>query len=744
MKKILALLLAVAMVLSMVACGSKETTTPAPSTSEEKTEQTTTPEASEKEEAPAEETEGPVEYVDPYADLADDYDAQSEAIYYDILGEFYEAYEAAKAVENVSERYALMAIAEAKLMESAVMLPLTSEGGNYAISRLVPNTATSTLWGNDYKRFHNVLVTTEPLTTADRNELKAKWAEVKGTGTWETTAKALLESKGYTLKDSYTMGYASDPQTWDQLNTSRSADSEAIINTYDGLLEYNSENVLMPALAESYEVSADGLTYTFKIRQGLKWVDSQGREVADIKADDFVAGMQHMMDAMAGLEYLVQGIIVNASEYITGEVTDFAEVGVKAVDDYTLQYTLCQKTPFFLTMLGYGVFAPMSRDYYMSQGGKFGAEFDASAADYTYGKTPDNIAYCGPYLVSNATAENTIVFKANPAYWNAANINMQTITWLYNDGEDATKAYNDTMSGVLDGAGLNASAVEAAKTDGVFDTLSYVTATDATSFMAFYNVNRLAFSNFNDGSVASFKTEEDHVRSTAALRNEHFRRALSFATDRATYNAQTVGEELKLTSLRNTYTPGTFVFLEESVTVDINGTATTFPAGTYYGEIMQAQIDADGVVMQVWDPKADGGIGSSDGFDGWYNREAAVAELAAAVEELAAIGIEVSAANPIYIDLPYFSGSEAYGNRANAYKQSIESVLGGAVIVNLCECVDSAAWYYAGYYTSYGYEGNYDMYDVSGWGPDYGDPQTYLDTFLPDYAGYMVKCIGLY
>ena len=74
----------------------------------------------------------------------------------------------------------------------------------------------------------------------------------------------------------------------------------------------------------------------------------------------------------------------------------------------------------------------------------------------------------------------------------------------------------------------------------------------------------------------------------------------------------------------------------------------------------------------------------------------------------------------------------------------IGSLLGGAVIVNLCECVDSAAWYYAGYYASYGYEGNYDMYDVSGWGSDYGDPQTYLDTFLPDYAGYMIKCIGLY
>jgi len=214
--------------------------------------------------------------------------------------------------------------------------------------------------------------------------------------------------------------------------------------------------------------------------------------------------------------------------------------------------------------------------------------------------------------------------------------------------------------------------------------------------------------------------------------------------DRAAYNAQTVGEELKLTSLINSYTPGNFVSLEKEVTVDINGTATTFPAGTYYGAIMQAQIDADGIEMTVWDPAADGGAGSSDGYDGWYNPDAAAAELAVAIEELAAIGIEISAENPVYIDLPYFSGSEAYGNRANALKQSIESALGGVVVVNLVACEDAATWYYAGYYCGSGEEMNFDIYDVSGWGPDYGDPQTYLDTMLPDYAGYMTMMLGIF
>ena len=451
-----------------------------------------------------------------------------------------------------------------------------------------------------------------------------------------------------------------------------------------------------------------------------------------------------MMDAAGGLEYLVQGIIVNATEYISGEVTDFSQVGVEAVDDATLVYTLEQPTSFFMTMLGYGVFAPMSRTYYTSQGGKFGAEYDSSAESYTYGKTPNNIAYCGPYRITNATAKNTIVFEANANYWDAANINVKKITWMYNDGEDVLKAYNDAKAGTIDGAGLGSSAVVKAKEDGLFDTYSYVSSTDATAFMSFVNINRYSYDNVADGKVASSLTDVQKDRAYKALLNENFRRALAFAIDRGAYNAQSVGEELKYASLINSYTPGTFVTLKEDVTVDINGTATEFKAGTYYGVIMQAQIDADGVKMKVWDPAADDGIGASSGFDGWYNAENAAAELAIAIEALAKEGVEITAENPIVIDMPYFSGNENRTNMANVYKQSIETALGGKVKLNLVEAVTSQDWYNAGYFTTYGYEANYHLYDVSGWGPDYGDPQTYLDTFLPEYAGYMVKCIGIY
>lgn len=724
------------MAASLVACGNSGSGSSDPAdesvsvSSSASSESDASASASSESEAEAEESEMP-----------EGYDETSTELYNEALGDFNDALATAKEAETVDERYALMAVAEGKLMESAMMYPLTSKGGMYAMYRMAPRTKDYTLWGSDRDRYHQYVVTTDFIKAEDYNEMRAKWDELKGTGTYESWVKEYLAGKGYTLKDSFSMPYPSDPVTWDGLATSRSADTDAIINTYDGLMEYDVEGTLQPALAESYEVSDDGLTYTFHLRKDVKWTDSQGREVDTVKADDFVAGMQHMCDAQGGLEYLVQGVIKNASQYISGEITDFDEVGVKAVDDYTVEYTLEEPCSYFETMLGYTIFMPMSRSYYQSQGGKFGAEYDSSAADYQYGKDSNSIAYCGPYLVTNATAKNTIVFKLSDSYWNKDNVNIKTLTWLFNDQSDVTKMYTDAKAGTVDYVNLNTSTMETAKSEGLYDQYAVVSDTDATSFMGFYNINRTATANANDGTTAkSTKSDEEIQRTNKALQNVHFRRAISFAADRGAYNAQQVGEDLKYTSLRNTFTPGYFVSLSKDTTIQINGTDTTFPAGTYYGEIVQKQIDADGVKIKVWDAENK----TSDGFDGWYNPENAVEELNTAIEELAEDGITIDESNPIQIEYPYPSAVEVYTNKANSYKKSVEAALGGKVVINLVDAVDVDGWYYAGYYVNYGYEQNYDVYDVSGWGPDFGDPCSYLDTMLPDYEGYMTKCFGIF
>ena len=730
MKKILAMLLVLALTMSLVACVPAPTQ---PGTQPGTKPQGSTPEGS----TPA----GPVEYEDPFKDITD-YDELSAAVYDLVLGDFYEAYQVAAAEKNVAKRFALMAIAEAKMLGAGIFLPTTSKGGNYAMTKVAPYTNTPVLFGNDMYRFHDRIVTNEPIEAEHYNEMKAKWAELAGTGTYEQFVKDYLTEKGYTTRDTATFYFDANVETWDVLATSYAADSEILVNTYDGLTEYDMENQAQPALATEWSVDETGLKYTFKIREGQIWVDNQGREVGKVTADDFVAGMQHVCDAAGGLEYLLGAgfaNIVNADAYVAGDVSDFAEVGVKAIDEYTLEYTLEKPTNYFPTMLSYGVFAPLCRSYYESMGGKFGDDFDASAADYKYGKGPDSIAYNGPFRITNYTANNIITFETNESYWNVADNNLTKMTYMYTDGTDHQKMYDDFFNGVVDTLGMTTERVEIARAKGTFDKYAYIADTDATTYCGFFNLRRAAFANVTDPSIGvSPKNEEQIERTGAAMLNQNFRLALAMSIDRGTYNAQSVGEDLKYNSLVNTYTPGTYVNLEEEITVKINDKDVTYPAGTFYGKIMQDQMDADGVKLTVFKD------GTSFGFDGWYNKDAVAAELKAATEELLAQGLIISAEKPIYLDFPVQADAEVSKNQKNAMKQSIEEATAGCIKVNLVEFATRDDYLAATYRFEVGKDANFDLNDGSGWGPDYGDPSTYLGTMLPNYAGYMTKSLGIF
>ena len=743
--KLMALLLVLTMMLSLVACAGNE-----------KPAETTAPATTEP--APTEEVTEPVDvYTGPdwEAISAMDYDEASDALYEWNLSEFNTYYQDAKSeVIDLDLRLAKMAIAEAKLMESGVFMPVYGNGGAYAMNRAVPRSATTTSWGLDEYRFYTTLVTNELIKSTDRDALTALWGESEDADAWFAAAKAYLADKGYTLTDTWNFFTSYEIATWDCIASSYTSDAYFIAPTYSPLLEYDAKDVQQPALAESVEVNEDGTVYTFHLRQGVKWVDQQGREIGEVTADDWVASMAHLIDNNDALGYLLTSSdgcgIKNYDAYLNGEVTDFAEVGVKAIDDYTLEYTLEAPFPAFLSMMGYGCFAPLNRAFYKAQGGTFSVDGD----EYTsgnYGTSPANIAYCGAYLVKNFTEKNVTSYVANPAYWNAEAVNTPNINMYYNDGSDTLRAYNEAKAGTVAGCSFNSSALVLAKEEKpegadetYFDLYSYTTKNDATCYCGWVNVNRASFANFNDNTVGvSTKSEEEKVRTRDALSNQNFRLALAMAFDRGAFNATIVGEDLKFAALKNSYTPGTFQKTADEVTVDINGTATTFPAGTYFGVIEQAQLDADGVPLKVWDPEADAGAGSGDGFDGWFNADNAVAYLDKAIEELAQIGVEVSAEKPIHIDVPYGSFSESVTNRVNAYKQSIENVTGGKIIIDLVAFADSTSYTYAYYRNSNGAEANYDTAPgVSGWGPDYGDAQSYLDTIQP--YGYMCKSIGLY
>ncbi|WP_241209341.1 ABC transporter substrate-binding protein, partial [Streptococcus sp. DD11] len=141
--------------------------------------------------------------------------------------------------------------------------------------------------------------------------------------------------------------YEADPENLNYLISSKASTTDLTANLIDGLLENDTYGNLVPSIAEDWTVSQDGLTYTYKLRKNAKWYTSDGEEYADVKAEDFVTGLKYAADNKSETLYLVQNSVKGLKDYIDGKIKDFSEVGVKAVDDHTVQYTLNEAESFW-------------------------------------------------------------------------------------------------------------------------------------------------------------------------------------------------------------------------------------------------------------------------------------------------------------------------------------------------------------------------------------------------------------
>ena len=719
--KIAALLLAAVMVLSLAACGgnnngqSSEEPSISVETTTEKAEDTTTADNGETEPA-----------ADAEYERADDeeiYEANMEGYDADIA--------AAKANDDLDAKFVKMAEAEAKLLDSAIMTPYLTQGGTYTISRIAPHTVPYVQWGNDNDRFYGLVINDELLTKEERADLLELWnAALAGEGEYDPAA--YLTEKGHSLKDEYTLTFSTGPVTLDWLNTSSQSDTEILVNTVDGLYEYNNLGQQVPAIAESHDVSDDGLVYTFHLRDDVKWYTAEGTEYAGLTANDFVAGIHHTLDINPDLSYLLgaEGAhIVGADDYAYGETDDFETVGVKALDDYTLEFTLTQPTSYFLTMLSYSIFQPICESFYLSHGGVWGIEECAEAMNsdaYQFGLKTDvaTQVYCGAYLLKKYVDGSEIVLEKNPNYYNPDKVRINTIRWIFDMGENIPQLYADVVGGTYAGMGLSTAngSLKLAQDDGNFDKCGYVSDTSSTTYFGGLNLNRGTFE-LESGACASPKTEQEKIDTHTALQNKNFRKALMHGWNRKAWRAITVGDEVAENAIRNMYVHPQFTVLTKETTDEYGN---VFAEGTVYGDIVQFYLDELGAKIKV-----------ADSQDGWYDQAAAEEYKAAAIEELGD-----SVTFPIQIDVVYYSANDGQVAQANGYKTILEENLGKDFVqVNLIEATTPEDYYACGYRAASGSAGNFDMFYGSGWGPDYGDPSTYLDTFLP--GGYMIKVVGL-
>ena len=140
--------------------------------------------------------------------------------------------------------------------------------------------------------------------------------------------------------------YETEPENLNYITSGKAATHDITGNLIDGLFENDKYGNLIPSLAKDWTVSQDGLTYTYKLRDDAKWYDSEGEEYADVTAKDFVTGIKYAADNKSEMLYIIQDSIKGLNDYVKGKNKDFSAVGIKAVDDHTLQITLNQPESF--------------------------------------------------------------------------------------------------------------------------------------------------------------------------------------------------------------------------------------------------------------------------------------------------------------------------------------------------------------------------------------------------------------
>lgn len=335
----------------------------------------------------------------------------------------------------------------------------------------------------------------------------------------------------------YTTVYSGEITTLNYLVTSTTSEFAIAANLVDTLIDFDRYGVVQPALATEWEQSDDGLVWTFKLREGVKWVTYNGQEYAEVTAQDFVDAMEYILDPnnesmTANIAY---GVIKNAEAYYNGEITDFDQVGIKAIDKYTLEYTLERPTPYFLSMLTYVCFFPVNGQFLEEVGDKFGTD-------------NINFLYNGAYIMETFEPQNRRILVANEHYWDKENVHIEKIISIYNK-EANTLAPELFLRGEISAAGIPTDILDEWMEDPEKEKMIRPNRTGFYSYFYCFNFDP----NFPE------EYEPDNWR--IAVNNLNFRKSIFHALDRkaAMLTAEPYDPEKRIL---NTITPKNFVDLD--------------------------------------------------------------------------------------------------------------------------------------------------------------------------------------
>lgn len=492
--------------------------------------------------------------------------------------------------------------------------------------------------------------------------------------------------------------YSSEVDTLNYLTTSTSKNTAITYNVVDCLVEYDSYGNVEPALALSWEPNEDATVWTFQLRQGVKWVDKDGQEVAEVTAQDWVTSAHYVCDAKNSSSNFstYNGIVAGAKEYYnyTAYLLDLEkavdgtdengnpcklitrqkdgkdvqevlepvaeakaeDIGVKAVDQYTLEITLTGSRAYFISMVSFGSYMPTYAPFLEQCGDKFGTD-------------NATLLYCGPYILSTFQHMQERVLTKNPTYWEPEQVFIDEIRQTYN-AEANSIASSMFLNGDIDHADVPADLLSAMMADSATADQIHP-ARPNTSYSYWYLFN----------FKANFDAEYEPENWTLAVNNENFRLSMVHALNRVP--ALSTGDPVNPTgNINNTVTPVSFS--------SHNGKDYTEYGG------LSAYVNGDN-----------------------YNEAKALEYKEKAVAELTAAG----ATFPIKVYMPYNVSMDSWGNECQVVKQQMESLLGTDYI--------NIMIYQAGkdsFLSNVRKAGNYAFMKCN-WGADYADPETWTDPF---------------
>ena len=524
-----------------------------------------------------------------------------------------------------------------------------------------------------------------------------------------------------TFKSSYATDYQKEKLNY--LVNQWSYNNEKYCNMVDGLVENDEYGNIVGCLAVGYKVVTNDdntQTYTFQLRKGVPWITNSTNEIyAEVKAQDFVDALKYVLNPKSGSQTagIVMSQIKGAEDYFKAEKAkagsgDFSTVGIKKIDDYTIEYTTASVMPYFLSCLTYSPYLPVNGEFLDDMGSEFG-------------NSQDDLLVNGAYRMTTHVRNNAIVFTRNANYWDIDHVYAKQVKLKYYNAAISTKA---TLRQWFEAGDIDSFSVQNADTEGwnkyvkggengtgtvnnpASPICNGVASWGDRTFCGYFNFNRTSFeSNPN-------KTEAQKTAASKAVKNASFRLGFLYGFNALEYLKQWNADE-------------PFQRLNR--------------AWTNYDLCSAGGKDYCDYVSDVYNEKnnltGDNAVnlaGVLQGNDPVYSAEKAREKFAAAKTELIAAGLSESDF-PIVIDAIGSSqpDDQAYEKAALDLIMKDNAI---KAIVNLNYIDpknddDQTRWTTT---TS-----DYDFNFLTGWGPDYADPQTYCGCWC--YDGDMLNNTGI-